>query len=330
MTRIIPENTSINDEGLAERSQKDAKWDHHRGNTQSVESLYDLNGRYKRLAERMESCSRLLTFGQTVDRETGEMGIKLKGAHFCKVRHCPVCQWRVSLRNIARFYEHIPNVLKAHPTAKFLFLTLTVRNPPMHELGATLTAMNSAWKRLIERDCWPGVGFIRTTEVTKGGDGRPHPHFHALIMVQAGYFKSGNYLSQPAWQNLWKEALRIDYEPQVNVKRIYSELGRSAGKETVESLSAAVAETLKYAVKAADIVGDPAFLYGITEQLRKRRFLSTGGILKDALKEDASSAEMIRTGTEDGKSEINEEMPAVRFSWRRSEKKYRRAKAAAG
>jgi len=48
----------------------------------------------------------------------------------------------------ARFYEAIPALVAKHPKARWLFLTLTVRNCEITELGETLTAMNEAARPL--------------------------------------------------------------------------------------------------------------------------------------------------------------------------------------
>lgn len=72
----------------------------------------------------------------------------------------------------ARFYQSLPKLVTEHPKARWLFLTLTVRNCPITELGETLTAMNAAWQRLKDRkEFRPVLGWVRTTEVTRGKDG---------------------------------------------------------------------------------------------------------------------------------------------------------------
>ena len=110
--------------------------------------------------------------------ETGETRLRLREAHFCRVRHCPVCQWRRSLMWQARFYQSLPKLVTEHPKARWLFLTLTVRNCPITELGETLTAMNAAWQRLKDRkEFRPVLGWVRTTEVTRGKDGSARPAF---------------------------------------------------------------------------------------------------------------------------------------------------------
>ena len=64
------------------------------------------------------------------------------------------------------------------PSYRWVFLTLTVKNPPVTELRDTLKAMNSAWQRLAQTKRFKGVvkGFIRTTEVTRGKDGDMMAH----------------------------------------------------------------------------------------------------------------------------------------------------------
>ncbi|MFZ5063913.1 protein rep, partial [Escherichia coli] len=78
--------------------------------------------------------------------------------------HCPVCQWRRSLMWQARFYQSLPSIQQEQPKARWLFLTLTVRNCKVSELGDTLTAMNSAWNRLrLRKEFKPVLGWVRTT-----------------------------------------------------------------------------------------------------------------------------------------------------------------------
>lgn len=334
-TTVSANSPRVKGRALSEVSEKDAKWDKHRGNAQTIGSLYDRSddAKLERLGERMADCSGLLHFKQTLDMETGELGIKLDKAMFCKVRHCPVCQWRRGMANVARFYERLPGLMAERPKARWLFLTLTVRNPEMADLRTTLRDMNAAWKRMIERAGWPAKGFIRTTEVTKSkADGRPHPHFHALLLVNPGYFSGKSYIEKEDWSKMWREALRADYTPSVKIQvvRPKSQKAKAAaanGDDEV-ALGAAVAETLKYAVKPEDMLTDAAFLFGITEQLHKLRFIATGGVIKDWLKEDATDKEMVKTGAEDeeDKAEVQPDLPGMTFGWQPAERKYRRVR----
>ncbi|CSW30756.1 replication protein [Shigella sonnei] len=124
------------------------------------------------------SCSGLLRFGWSTIMETGETRLRLRSAQCCRVRHCPVCQWRRTLMWQARFYQALPKIVVDYPSSRWLFLTLTVRNCEIGELGTVLTAMNAAFKRMEKRkELSPVQGWIRATEVTRGKDGSAHPHF---------------------------------------------------------------------------------------------------------------------------------------------------------
>ena len=120
-------------------------------------------------------------------------------------------------------FQQLPAIKEKYPSYRWVFLTLTVKNPPVTELRDTLKAMNSAWQRLAQTKRFKGVvkGFIRTTEVTRGKDGdmMAHPHFHALLLVQSNYFTT-NYIKQNDWVEMWQKALRVDYAPSVNVKAV--------------------------------------------------------------------------------------------------------------
>ncbi|MFO5558388.1 protein rep, partial [Klebsiella pneumoniae] len=70
---------------------------------------------------------------------------------FCRVLHCPVCEWRRALMWQARFYQSLPRIVADYPDARWMFLTLTVRNCAIGELGETLNRINMAFQRLKDR-----------------------------------------------------------------------------------------------------------------------------------------------------------------------------------
>ena len=51
----------------------------------------------------------------------------------------------------ARFYQSLPRIVAGYPDARWMFLTLTVRNCAIGELGETLNRMNAAFQRLKDR-----------------------------------------------------------------------------------------------------------------------------------------------------------------------------------
>lgn len=308
-------------------SPSDKPWDTHRAQCDDVSSIYASAVEFERYAARMESCSGLLRFGWADLPETGESRLRLREASFCRVRHCPVCQWRRSLMWQARFYQALPDLVRQYPKARWLFLTLTVRNCPIAELGDTIQHMNQSWQRLIKRSEFkPVTGWIRTTEVTKGQDGSAHPHFHALLMVPPSMLAGPNYVKHSRWVDLWQSVLRSDYRPNVDVRTVKPRApkGQTPTLETtISALQGAVAETLKYSTKPADMTdtdGQDGWFLELTKQTHKKRFIATGGALKDVLKTDQETDDDLALadgeGTDDG--------TRLAFSWRGNERVYRR------
>lgn len=281
---------------LAIVSERDSVWDTHRNDTAAVGDIYAQCDEFERYSERISDCSGYLLFG------IGESGLVLKQANFCRVRYCSMCQWRKSLYWKAMMYQKYEQLRKEYPKHRFLMLTLTLENPLITELRLTLQHMNKSWQRLIKRKEFVSVvdGWIRTTEVTRDQE-RPnthaHPHFHCLLMVKPSYFGKG-YLKQMDWVRLWASVLQVNYLPNVDIRVVKSK-GKAKGEPVIDDdIKSGVVETLKYAVKPADIMGDGSqasneWFYELTRQTHKLRFVATGGALKDILKDDVGDKEMI-------------------------------------
>jgi plasmid rolling circle replication initiator protein Rep len=215
---------------LSDYSPKDKPWDNHKLNSVYVSDALSLGYEsHQKQAARMRECARILEFGWSDNYETGESVLRLKTAQFCRVRHCPICQWRRSLMWIARFYQAFPKIYADHPDWRYIMVTFTVRNCRVSELKKTIAEMNSAWQRLIQRKTWPGLGYVRSLEITRNAkNNTAHPHYHVLIAVPAGYFAGKNYLSTAKWSTLWQSALRADYTPVCDARAVkprdYSDL----------------------------------------------------------------------------------------------------------
>jgi plasmid rolling circle replication initiator protein Rep len=300
-------------EFLTDISPSDKPWDEHRAQTQQIEGLY--RGTYfDRLADRVCQCSGYLAFGWSTDSETGENRLKLVGAHFCRVRHCAVCQWRRSLMWQARFLQVLPEIESAFPTARWLFLTLTVRNCAITDLRSTIQHMNVSFNRMTKRPEFAHntIGWIRSTEVSRGRDGSAHPHFHCLLMVRPSYFGKG-YVTQARWTELWKESARLDYTPIVHVQAIKNRRGSE------HPLRGAIAETLKYSTKPEDLM-DRDWLLELTSQVHHLRFIGSGGLLKEVLREsEEETDEDLMLLDEDGDQIVG---PEIFFGWHRRIQRY--------
>jgi len=299
---------------LSQYSPHDKPWSIHKAENRKVLSIYATSV-HVRKAQRMQGCSGVLEFGEVIEPDTGEMRARLLRAEFCRVRYCPICQWRRTLFWRAKFYQALPGIRAAYPTARFLFLTLTVKNCDVVNLRETIQDMNTAWHRLIQRKVFASIiGWVRTTEVTRADNNTAHPHFHCLLMVPAGYFSGHGYVKQADWRDSWKKSLRINYDPIVDIRTVKLKRDKT-GKEGPDMPHDGLVETLKYSVKANDMIEAPNWFITLTEQTHKLRFIATGGVFKDVLKpaDDITSDEMIHVG--DAPVDIELVRRIMRFLW---------------
>lgn len=194
-------------------------------------------------AARLRSCCTTLIY-RAVDG-----GKKLEHANFCRVRLCPICQWRRSLKTFSQA-EHVIRAMCTDRPYRFVLLTLTVRNVFGDMLSRTIDDLFDGWdrfSRLVEfksavRGWYRGLEVTHNFDAASGDIGTFHPHFHVLLAVNPSYFTSRDYLSQAAWTELWRRSMRLDYVPVVDVRRVRS----------IDS--GAVAEVCKYAAKDADYI----------------------------------------------------------------------------
>lgn len=316
-------NDFVNTTGnrLVDYSPSDKPWDTHRANTDAVSAIYSQVQEFERLAVRMNQCSGFLDFRWLAESSTGEAKLRLHRAFFCRVRFCPVCQWRRSLMWQARFLEALPKVVAEYPKARWIFLTLTVRNCEIGQLGDTLKHMNLAWNKFIKREDLKAIdGWIRSTEVTRSSQGEAHPHFHCLMMVKPSFF-THSYVKQSRFADLWQESLKSNYTPLVDVRTIKPKKGQDLSNSSVDFLRGAVAETLKYSVKSSDLKSDDKWFLELTRQTFKKRFIATGGVLKNVLRlEDETNQDLI-LGDNDGSSD---DLGSVRFGWQSTVKHYKK------
>jgi plasmid rolling circle replication initiator protein Rep len=310
-------------EWLADVSKRDRPWDTHHAHGKVVASFYGQSDRldFQKLEQRINLCSPVLEFGEIVDPITGEIGFRLRQAFFCRVRTCPSCAWRRSLKWKGRILGAMPEIDAAFPKHRWLFLTLTVRNPSMAQLKSTIKAMSYGWRKMTGYKDWPAIGAIRSVEITKGQDGRPHPHFHALLLVPSSYFKGSNYLKHERWVEMWRKAMKLDYDPTLRIQPVKA----CEGAGNLHPMHAAVSECLKYSVKPSDLTSDPEWLWAITDQIRGTRAVEVFGKLKLFFKEEEDEDDLVNV-SEDGDDGPAGDAGGHFFYWYDSYDKYGRRK----
>lgn len=257
---------------------------------------------YKRLglkkAYRVEECGTLLSF-KIIDEDLK----KLFKANFCKDRLCPMCIWRRSMKIFGQVSKVMDRALE-DKEYRFLFLTLTVKNCIGEELSSEIDRMFNSLKLLFKRKKVKGIviGYFRGLEVTYNEECDTYnPHFHIILMVNKSYFKkSDKYLTQKDWTNLWKDCLKVDYTPIVNVKAF-----KTASKEQTRK---SICEVAKYTVKDNDYLFEDIKMTDNTvailnNALKGRRLIAFGKEFRKIHKElnldDAEKGDLINTDVDD-------------------------------
>src|SRR5690625_4769021 len=271
-------------------------------------------------AERVKDCAEVLEY--KLDIETNEMN--LFRVWFCKSRLCPMCNWRRTMKHGIQTQKVVAEVIRRKPKARWLFLTLTVKNVyDGEELNKSLSAMAQGFRRMMQyvKVAKNLVGFMRATEVTVNKiDNSYNQHMHVMVAVESTYFDgSANYITQKQWTSFWKRAMKLDYDPVVDVRAIKP---KNKHKSDIKS---AIDETAKYPVQHTDFVTDDEdrnlqIVSDLETGLHRKRLISYGGLLKEIHKElnldDAEDGDLVHTDDDDKATYDGYSIVAV-WNWER-------------
>lgn len=230
-------------------------------------------------AMRMRFCGSALAFLRNLD--TGQR--TLESADFCRERLCPMCQWRKSLKVFHQVSKVMDRIELQHKELVPLFLTLTLRNCTGEELANNLDVVFNGWYQLTKHRKIKRVvqGWFRALEITYNREADTfHPHIHAIILVEKDYFKGTDYMETTEWVQMWRTALRLDYDPICDIRRVKNSQGKYK----------AVAEVAKYTLKDTEYVTDKNELTDklvdtLGNAMHGRRLFAFGGLMKKVAKE---------------------------------------------
>lgn len=234
-----------------------------------------------------------------------------------------MCQWRRSLKVFHQVSQVMGLAEKRQPSLVPLFLTLTLRNCKAEDLSGTLDTIFQGWNRLLVHRKVKRVvqGWFRALEVTYNkADDTFHPHIHAIILVERDYFRKTNadYMQTEEWVRRWRQALRLDYDPVCDIRRIRN------GKKKYK----AIAEVAKYALKDSDFISDDIeamdrLVSVLSEALRGRRLLAFGGLLKQLAKElgqeELAEGSLVHIDENSIRGEGETVLEVYRWSFKRSD-----------
>jgi len=331
------ENEGIGSE-LIDRvpSGKPRSWKRHRKFAAKVAKMV-YKGTDNDVYENMIHCGTVLVFRENLRTHQK----RLHRAFFCKKRTCPLCAWRKSRKLGSQMMETM-SYLKAHqPGIRFLHLVLSMRNCTGQELGNQIRRMNRAWKRVMswKRFSSSVSGYYKALEITYNQtDQTYHPHFHILLTVPAEYFSidQAQYIPQVEWVQLWRKALKLDYDPTAHIQAVKVGVSESTEFEDADNpiqpiqVEKAILEITKYVTKFSDLlpIADESpeefkeVMLTLDKQTVGVRVFSFGGLMREARKilkqEDVETSDL----TDPGSGEESDEFIEKTYQWDPVHEKY--------
>lgn len=302
------------------RTGRKRPWKEHKMGSMQLAELFRAAEKYghslpeTRLLD-LEECADVLWFLQDAEGKR-----RLKSANFCRVRVCPMCNWRRSLKLFSQV-SAITDAILVEKKARFIFVTLTVQNVRGDVLRETIDELNRAFKYIVDKHQTfaPAkklkenlLGYMKAEEITYNADRDDfHPHIHAILEVRPSYFRGDGYIKQNDWTAMWRAALGVDYDPLVDVRNIKGGTAK------------AVAEVAKYPVKMDNILKiadkDKAAkaLTQLYSAIFKRRLVTFGGDFREYRRrldlDDVETGDLTHVEAE---SKTFNAVAQVLFKWR--------------
>lgn len=358
---ILDEETGEVFEILSDKSStgKERPWRTHKIENQTVEECYrrlaDSSSEseyWEKRADRLHDCGVHLWFNVYSDGNGGEM-MKVKHAESCRVRLCPLCTWRRSIK-IQAHTRKILESMQAEKNYEYILVTLTVPNVTGAELSDKISDMMKAWNIFDKYKKFTKAvrGWYRGLEVThnlqkykfkyikKNGkkqrvmlvddNGKPipnpsydtyHPHFHCIFAVNPSYFDSRDYIKRDEWLAMWQKAMKDPTITQVDVRKVKPKKPNNTGACFADMIISAVCEVAKYTVKSGDYVlpwdwdMSCKSVEVLDKALANRRLVAYGGVMKDWHKKLNLDDEIDGNLIEDGETPNGEVIREVCAFW---------------
>jgi plasmid rolling circle replication initiator protein Rep len=296
-------------------------WKSKKTNSLKLADSFKRLGMYT-IQEKVLNCGSVLVFKVYSDNSK-----KLMKAYFCQNRLCPMCNWRRSnalkreIETIVKTSKSQYEITNQGYKMDFIFLTMNCKNVEGIALSDQITHLMKSFQRLTQlADVKKiAIGTVRVLEITRNKNTRSksfgtyHPHFHVLIGVDDSYFKGKDYISQSKWIKLWRQSLRVDYDPGVNIQKVKP-------KRKDQTIESAVVETAKYTVKDTDYIVDShketdEAVATLSDALRNRRLIAYGGlfmIVKKLLK--LNDSDVVASSDEEDENGL-EEVGMILAKW---------------
>ena len=275
----------------------------HRGRKSAVEKKIEKLTNFKKKApivaaayslaadeKLQDKASQILACGDfitgSIVEQSGQQMFKIEHANFCRVRLCPMCQWRRGAKMQSQMMQVFEYLNQRHDfSIRYIFITLTVPNPTPDKLSAKIDEMQKAWNTLTHdfRKMRQSMrGWYRSLEITYNAAADTyHPHFHAIVAVDSDYFTDPEkYIERDELLQAWRDAMDDQTITQVDI--------RAFRGTSLKQMLKSVQEACKYICKPSGML-DPAdmdqtarVVETVHHAIRYRRLIAFGGIIAQA------------------------------------------------
>jgi hypothetical protein len=198
-----------------------------------------------------------------------------------------------SKRTFARFFNNLPVVMEQYPNHCWYFVTLTIHDCSVHDVGKSLNRLNKAFQNLLRGDKFSRYfkqnskekcGYYKVLEVSQSDFSHLcRPHVHAIFHLPKKSSYSSNYISQDTLIKLWNIALNVDdkYVKDVTIERINY-------KDNHEQIIN-ICNIGSYMIRnKLDLLRDKDFTCEYLRQIRHKNLCSSAGTLKGINKNNSN------------------------------------------
>lgn len=224
----------------------------------------------------LKGLERILDCGTFLQFLEGQDCSKLHRANFCKFPLCPMCQWRLFLKDSLKLKTvatHIANTVDCN----FVFLTLTIKNVPKRKLQKSLDHLAKSFERFMQRQALKKIrlGYTCKLEITYNKVRNDfHPHLHVILAVKPDYFHSPDYITHDEFVKRWQHATRDKSNKVVHIQAVKG--------DDKEAIAKYLAKMAIYMAKPEDLANSFEVYSTYYDVLKGKRRVNFGGIFREA------------------------------------------------
>jgi hypothetical protein len=216
-----------------------------------------------KLAQRVEECADIVKF-----KECANGFLAFKSARFCRVRGCPMCEWRRS-RRIAKLVARAVEKLEIKPNDKWQQLGVSIHPIPVSELSRGLDDLCNGFSRLSQLKAWRIQGGFRFIQLQWMEDMvQPSIQFLGLFPAR---MMGKNYISKDKWTKLWVQSVRHESVPEADTQNFGA---------IPFVYVAHKSKLLAWRSLNLELCPDTSFVLGFQE-IHRRKFLTATGCFRD-------------------------------------------------